>query len=116
MKPGCRSATPHLLECSHHALEDAGYDPQRYEGLIGVYAGSSISSYLSPASLDAGVLAAAGEHQVPLGNDKDLVPTRAFLPLNLKDQASMFKLPALRRSLRGTWLVRVSLAASATWP
>jgi acyl transferase domain-containing protein/acyl carrier protein len=73
-----------FLECSHHALEDAGYDPQKYDGLIGVYAGSSISSYLSPASLDAKVLAAVGEYQALLGNDKDFVPTRVSYKLNLK--------------------------------
>ena len=28
-----------FLECCWEALEDAGYDPERYEGLIGVYAG-----------------------------------------------------------------------------
>src|SRR5918999_5858699 len=29
-----------FLECSWEALEDAGYDPENYEGHIGVYAGS----------------------------------------------------------------------------
>ncbi|HKE37460.1 MAG TPA: beta-ketoacyl synthase N-terminal-like domain-containing protein, partial [Candidatus Baltobacteraceae bacterium] len=35
-----------FLECCWQALEDAGYDPAAYGGLIGVYAGCSISSYL----------------------------------------------------------------------
>src|SRR5262245_24472166 len=73
-----------FLECSHHALEDAGYDPQAYEGLIGIFAGSSISSYLSPATVDPSVLASVGEYQVQLGNDKDFVPTRVSYKLNLK--------------------------------
>ncbi len=30
-----------LHECSWQAIEDAGYDPNRYKGLIGVYAGNS---------------------------------------------------------------------------
>ncbi len=34
-----------FLECSYHALEDAGYHPTRYPGTIGVYAGSSNSQY-----------------------------------------------------------------------
>lgn len=29
-------------ECVYHALEDAGYDPERYEGRIGLYAGASM--------------------------------------------------------------------------
>lgn len=37
---------PHLRvfhECVHHALEDAGYNPENYKGLIGLYAGASTS-------------------------------------------------------------------------
>ncbi|MFJ9106247.1 beta-ketoacyl synthase N-terminal-like domain-containing protein [Streptomyces sp. NPDC102405] len=34
-----------LLECSHHALEQAGYVPDAYPGAIGVYAGASMSKY-----------------------------------------------------------------------
>ena len=35
-----------MLECAWAALEDAGYDPARYPGSIGVFAGSSMSTYL----------------------------------------------------------------------
>ena len=35
-----------FLECSWEALEDAGYDPAGYPGAIGVFAGSSINTYL----------------------------------------------------------------------
>src|SRR5437660_8090202 len=34
-----------FLECCWQAIEDAGYVPDTYPGLIGVYAGSSLSSY-----------------------------------------------------------------------
>ncbi|MFI5930583.1 beta-ketoacyl synthase N-terminal-like domain-containing protein [Actinoplanes sp. NPDC051494] len=34
-----------LLECAVEAIEGAGYDPDRFPGLIGVYAGSSLSTY-----------------------------------------------------------------------
>lgn len=30
-----------MHECTWHALEDAGYEPEQYEGLIGLYAGAS---------------------------------------------------------------------------
>ena len=35
-----------FLECAWEALERAGYDPQRYPGLIGVFAGANLNSYL----------------------------------------------------------------------
>jgi acyl transferase domain-containing protein len=35
-----------FLECAWEALENAGYDPQRYPGPIGVYAGAGMSTYL----------------------------------------------------------------------
>lgn len=35
-----------FLECAWEALENAGYNPKTYEGLVGVYAGSSMSTYL----------------------------------------------------------------------
>jgi acyl transferase domain-containing protein len=34
-----------FMECSWHALEDAGYDASRYDGAIGVYAGNSVNHY-----------------------------------------------------------------------
>ncbi|NEQ87162.1 MAG: polyketide synthase, partial [Moorea sp. SIO2I5] len=36
-----------FLECSWEALENAGYNSQTYEGLIGVYAGVGMNSYAS---------------------------------------------------------------------
>ncbi|MCP6760235.1 MAG: acyltransferase domain-containing protein [Fischerella sp. CENA71] len=34
-----------FIECAWEALENAGYDPETYEGLIGVYAGVSTNTY-----------------------------------------------------------------------
>ena len=34
-----------FLECAWEALEDAGYDPGRYSGYIGVYAGAGLNRY-----------------------------------------------------------------------
>ncbi|MGA5203681.1 beta-ketoacyl synthase N-terminal-like domain-containing protein [Streptomyces variegatus] len=34
-----------LLECAVEAIEGAGYDPDRFPGQIGIYAGCSLSSY-----------------------------------------------------------------------
>ncbi|HYV13350.1 MAG TPA: beta-ketoacyl synthase N-terminal-like domain-containing protein, partial [Pyrinomonadaceae bacterium] len=35
-----------LLECAWHALENAGYTSESYDGPIGFFAGSSINTYL----------------------------------------------------------------------
>jgi acyl transferase domain-containing protein len=35
-----------FLECGWHALEDAGYDAERYRGPIGVFAGAGFNQYL----------------------------------------------------------------------
>ncbi len=35
-----------FLECCWEALEHAGYDSLSYEGLIGVFGGANISSYM----------------------------------------------------------------------
>ncbi|HSD64458.1 MAG TPA: amino acid adenylation domain-containing protein, partial [Ignavibacteriaceae bacterium] len=35
-----------FLECAWSALEDAGYSPDKYHGSIGIFAGSSLNTYL----------------------------------------------------------------------
>ncbi|HKI03097.1 MAG TPA: amino acid adenylation domain-containing protein, partial [Thermoanaerobaculia bacterium] len=72
-----------FLECAWHALEDAGYDGERYPGRIGLYAGVGINTYLHHAGVDQ-VAELAGRYQAFIGNDKDFVPTRASYKLNLK--------------------------------
>src|SRR5437660_1500946 len=34
-----------FLECAWEALEDAGYNPETYQDLVGVFAGSAFSTY-----------------------------------------------------------------------
>lgn len=36
----------HFLECAHEALEDAGQDPRRFDGTVGVFGGCGANSYL----------------------------------------------------------------------
>jgi amino acid adenylation domain-containing protein len=80
-----------FLECAWEALESAGYDPEAYPGLIGVYAGLSMNTYLL-ANLVANRAFAekftgsyqVGSYQVMLGNDKDFLPTRISYKLNLR--------------------------------
>jgi acyl transferase domain-containing protein/acyl carrier protein len=74
-----------FLEHAWMALEDAGYTPEGYEGLIGVYAGVAWNTYLlsnlrsHPELFDGG-----GGFQVFITNDKDFMPTRVSYKLNLK--------------------------------
>ncbi|HYX25953.1 MAG TPA: amino acid adenylation domain-containing protein, partial [Thermoanaerobaculia bacterium] len=74
-----------FLECAFHALESAGYDPARYPGAIGVYAGVSANMYLLKNVLATpGALRAGGANQAMLGGDKDFLATRLSYKLNLR--------------------------------
>ncbi len=74
-----------FLECAWHALEDAGYDPGRFSGAVGVFAGVSANYYLlrnvlsNPEALRSG-----GAAQAMLGGDKDFLATRVSYKLNLR--------------------------------
>jgi acyl transferase domain-containing protein len=72
-----------FLECTWGALEHAGYDPGRYEGLIGVYGGTSLSTYLL-YNLLVSRQAAEDSFQMMIGNDKDFLSTRVSYKLNLR--------------------------------
>src|SRR5262249_42470421 len=56
-----------MLECAHEALENAGYDPSRYKGSIGIYAGGSETSYLTTLRAHRHELAGADDWQLKLG-------------------------------------------------
>lgn len=80
-----------FLECAWEALESAGYDPEAYPGMIGVFGGLSMNTYLLSnlcrdrefASNFSGNYQ-VGAYQVMLGNDKDFMPTRVSYKLNLR--------------------------------
>ena len=74
-----------FLECAWGVLENAGYDPGLYQGLIGVYAGVSLNTYLLNNLLsNLGLKEAAASVQTVIGNDKDHVPARVSYKFNLK--------------------------------
>jgi phthiocerol/phenolphthiocerol synthesis type-I polyketide synthase E len=74
-----------FLECAWAALEDAGYDPARYPGWIGVYAGAALGTYLwLQVGRSPEALAAVGAFQAMITNDKDYLATQASYRLNLK--------------------------------
>lgn len=73
-----------FLEVAWEALEDAAYDPERYAGPIGVYAGAGLSTYLLNNLLpNYAKVQALGHMQLLMGNNKDYVPTRASYKFNL---------------------------------
>lgn len=76
-----------FLECAWEALESAGYDTERYEGSVGVYAGTGIGLYLLNLLSDPRVLAAAGPYQLLLANDKDHLTMRVAHRLDLRGPA-----------------------------
>jgi|CZKH01.1.fsa_nt_gi acyl transferase domain-containing protein len=73
-----------LLECAWEAMEDAGYDPDRCRGPIGVYAGSAMSTYLFNLLAKLGHRELVGDFLVFTGNDKDFLTTRVSYKLNLR--------------------------------
>jgi acyl transferase domain-containing protein len=73
------------LENCWEALEDAGYDPDSYEGLIGIYGGMSAGQYVLYNLLpDRELVASVGAVQLRLFNDKDFLTPLVAYKLNLK--------------------------------
>ena len=75
----------HFLECSWEAFEDAGHDPAKFSGPIGVWAGSGHNAYFAANVLTHPDLV----DQVGMfllrhtGNDKDFLATRVSYELDL---------------------------------
>src|SRR5687767_12942018 len=77
-----------FLECAWEALENAGYDPERYQEAIAVYAGVSLNSYLMLNILsNPGLLDSVGIMQASIRNRTDHLATRVAYKLNLKGPA-----------------------------
>jgi non-ribosomal peptide synthase protein (TIGR01720 family) len=73
-----------FLECAWEALESAGYDSDRYDGAIGVYAGVGMNSYLLNLYTNREMMGEVSGVQVAIGNDKDHLPTRVSYKMNLR--------------------------------
>lgn len=77
-----------FLECSWEAIEDAGYNPDTYEGRIGVFAGQSMNTYwLHNLYEHVDLIASVESLQAAIGNDKDSLTTEVSYKLNLKGPA-----------------------------
>lgn len=74
-----------FLECAWHAFEDAGYVPDAYNGLVGVFAGVATSTYFFYQIIPTlGSGFAFSDTAAMLSNEKDFLPTRVSYKLNLK--------------------------------
>jgi phthiocerol/phenolphthiocerol synthesis type-I polyketide synthase E len=88
-----------FLECAWEALENAGYDPEKYPGLIGVYAGNGTNQYmLKNLSTRPDLIETVGDYLMMTGNDNDYLATRVSYKLNLRGP-SMTILSACSTSL-----------------
>lgn len=73
-----------FLECAWEALENSGYDPEKFGQPIGIFAGASISTYLMGLYDTSGFESPADSLQAIIGNDKDSLTTMVSYKLNLK--------------------------------
>src|SRR5215467_10653218 len=64
-----------FLECAWEALENAAYNPDRFPGLVGVYAGMSFSSYMLNVMAGATGSRNFDSFRALLGSDKDYLST-----------------------------------------
>ena len=77
-----------FLELAQEALENAGYDPDRYRGRIGVFAGVGDNHYYTTNLLThPDLLAMAGKLAVEYGNQKDYIALRTAYLLDLRGPA-----------------------------
>ncbi|HKV12529.1 MAG TPA: type I polyketide synthase, partial [Thermoanaerobaculia bacterium] len=96
-----------FLECAWECLEAAGYDPARYTGRIGVFAGSRWPSYAWNLFTNPEVVESLDGLSVQTSLDKDYLATRAAYHLDLRG-------PSLSvQTACSTSLVAVHLARQA---
>lgn len=97
-----------FLEQAWLTLEQAGYDPHRYDGRIGLFAGTGHNGYFHHQVLGAGAIEDAGARlEAAIASDKDHLTTRAAYKLNLHGPAVSVQ------STCSTSLVALCLAADS---
>lgn len=74
-----------FLETAWAALEQAGYDPAQYKGQVGVFGGSTTSSYLVyNLATNPQLLQHMDQGQIDIGNGADFLATRVSYKFNLR--------------------------------
>lgn len=73
-----------FLECAWEAMENAGYDPKGYPGIVGVIAGCGFPTYLQNNLFGHDELInEVGHLQLAIGNDRDALTTMVSYKLDL---------------------------------
>lgn len=73
-----------FLEVAQEALENAGCNPETFDGSIGLYAGSSFNTYLTSNILgNQEIINRVGESAIRLANGREYLTTRISYKLNL---------------------------------
>jgi len=94
-------------ECAWHALENAGYCPDTYEGLIGLYAGASTNFAWEARAQLSGKANELGQFAAMQLMKKDFLSLRISYTFNLKGPA------VLVQSACSTSLVAIHMACQA---
>ena len=83
-----------FLECAWNALEDAGYCPDNYKGAIGIFAGSSLNTYLMynvlkdrEATEEMANAYQIADYTTLTGNDNAFLTTKVAYKLGLRGPA-----------------------------
>jgi acyl transferase domain-containing protein/acyl carrier protein len=116
-----------FLECAWEALEDAGYAGESLPDSVGVFAGSSINSYLLNNILsNPSAIASVSPYQLMLASDKDFLATRVAYKLNLRGPAMSVQTAcstslvavnvACQHILQGACTVAMAGGVSITFP
>jgi acyl transferase domain-containing protein/acyl carrier protein len=73
-----------FLECAWEVLESAGWDPEKFPGMIGVYAGMSLSTYLWQLGFDESAQDSVSSFRMLIGGaEKDHLASTVSYRLNL---------------------------------
>ena len=73
-----------FLETAWSALEDAGYDADRYAGRIGVFGGAGTNGYVSELRADRQLAETVGATALLVGNELGFLSTRVSYKLDLR--------------------------------
>ena len=76
-----------FLECATTALDDAGHDPHRHDGAIGVFAGGTDTAYGHLVRAAAGKAATVSDWELLIANAPDFMPSRVAYKLGLRGPA-----------------------------
>jgi len=74
-----------FMECAWEALEDAGHDPHRFDGAIGIWAGCGVGNYFLKNLLSqSGYFEELANFNSIVGNDKDYLASRIAYKFGLR--------------------------------